>query len=618
MISYRFIPNSHPRVLINSLTLFTISSFIHTNTLLLSRTMTTHWKAVLAVTLIALTISRVNGSPAPTLQRKDLNQNLGPTGGTADSDVNTLDTTIQGLTSDLGLSSRQLLDSLSTTTDTNGLYDGLTGTRKRSPLVLGSPVSVGGDSKSAPIAKTGGVLGGSDDGDKRKRSPLLLESPVSVGGDSQSAKAIDTGSVGKKRDSITDELPLIGGGGKDGAESNILQPVTGLLGGQNGGSDSSPLSGLTSSLPIPIKRQESQALGLDGLTSGLLGGQDNLVTDLTGSLPIPIKRDESNGLGLDELTSGLLGGQDSPLSGLTSSLPIPIRRQESQGLGLDELTSGLLGGQDSPLSGLTSSLPIPIKREHEDENTNGLDLGNLSGGLTNALTKQNGALGSLEQDLPVGNPLQTLGNQVHGDTKSTSNSVGNDGNHVDGDVSKQANKLSSQLGGDLNKRMQRIKRSPLAGDLGGLTQSLPFGSVINGGNDGSTSSTDGNVTPHSVSEAPEQDLPDGRTQKTGTNVGAHVLGGSDDPSTIGVESTGKDATNNQGSSKERTGLKSSIGGEKPTKVKLDHKAKDRLEGGSEEGTDDKNTNLGLQSGGGKATDLDVKKTNTKKVNDESR
>ena len=137
--------------------------------------MTTHWKAVLAVTLIALTISRIDGSPAPTLQRKDLNQNLGPTGGTADSDVNTLDTTIQGLTSDLGLSSRQILDSLSTTTDTNGLYEGLTGTRKRSPLVLGSPVSVGGDSKSAPIAKTGGVLGGSVGSMKLSRSAVRLK-----------------------------------------------------------------------------------------------------------------------------------------------------------------------------------------------------------------------------------------------------------------------------------------------------------------------------------------------------------------------------------------------------------------------------------------------------------
>ncbi|MCO5588319.1 hypothetical protein L7F22_042274 [Adiantum nelumboides] len=370
---------------------------------------TTNWKALLAVTIITLTLSKVNGLPiSSSLQRKELQQNLGPSGSTVDGDLGTVGTTVEGLTSSLGLSSRQALDNLSGALQTNDLYDGLTGTRKRSPLVFNSPLAVGGSSKGSPAAQTGGVDAGTDDSDsRRKRSPLVFNSPLAVGGSSKGSPAGETGGIS--------------------------------------------------------------------------------------------------------------------------------------------------------------------------------------------------------------------GNQLHSDTKGTTNSLEDDDNHIDGHTSDGTNKLSSQLGSDVNKMIQN-KRSPLAGQLGGLTQDLPFGSILGGNSGEDDGSANGNVTPHSVSEAPEedeQDLPEGKTQKSGTDIGAHLMGGDKKPDMIKIENTGKDATNNHGASRGKTGLSSSIGGDKATKLNLEQKTKDRMNGGEEEGTKGKSSDVGLQTGGGKSTDLDIKNNQSKKTNDYS-
>lgn len=789
-------------------------------------TMTTQWKFLLAVTLITVTLSRANAVPAALLQRQELGQDLGPTGDVLGGDLDLL-----------GLKRRQALDGLSKALDTNDLYDALTDTRKRSPLVMGSPVSVGGSSNAAPGVQTGGVNDGGSQGNpvsgkrsplvfnspvavggssksapgvqtggagqqdntsddssddksvSQKRSPLVLGSPVSVGGDSQAAPGAQTGGLGlplkrdkggggggdllsglpllggggKGGDNILSSIPLLGGGGKDGngGLNGLLQPVDGILGGGKGGKGGGPLSGLTKDLPI-----KRQGLDLGGLTNGLplLGGgqsgDGDLLSGLTSSLPLGLKREhtgastEAGGsggelLGLDGLTSGLpLLGQGGPLSGLTSSLPLGLRRShydggsvksgglghsskranheggggglgditndipflgggkgggdimndipllggggkggdnilssipfigggkgskggndplssltkdlpiKRQGLDLGGLTNGLpllgggQGGDGDLLSGLTSSLPLGLKREHNREHSgasveaggsgggllgldgltsglpllgeggplsgltsslpikrkggsDGLDISGLTDGLTSMIQKQENQLGQQLDNLPLGDQGKKMNKQVQGQVKKVTDDVSKDSKQLTGQVNDLVNQLTKGLGGDL-KGMRRRKRS-VSADHDNLSDSIE------------KREKDGNVKPHSVSEAPHG-LPNGRTKKESTDVGAHLLGGEHDPAKLHVENSGKDATNNHGSKKEKTRLSSSIGGHNPTNVHLKHKNK-VTQTGNEEGTKENKSDAGLQTGGGHATALDYKKSNEEKTDHESR
>ncbi|PWN35074.1 uncharacterized protein FA14DRAFT_171766 [Meira miltonrushii] len=424
---------------------------------------------------------------------------------------------------------------------------------------------------------------------------------------------------GKGGDNIMKDIPFLGGG-KDGG-GDILKDIP-FLGGK-GGKDGNPLQSLTKDLPI--KRLVGGLLGGDGQGGGGLGS-------LTSDLPLGLKREHhrehdhadeqeqgsaSGGglLGLDGLTEGLpLLGQGGPLSGLTSSLPIKRKHKHEDGSehsdehehteehehsegdadadadagasgGLGGLTEGLpLLGQGGPLSGLTSSLPLPIKR---GGGSDGLDISGLTNGITQALQKEESQIGSEMKQLPIGGKGDKMGKEAEQSMKQATNDFSKDSKQVDGQVNSLMNQLSKQFGGDL-KGMKRRKRSA---------------SLIEKRN--------------SESEAPS-DLPNGRTQKDSSDTGVHLLGGDGDAAKLKMEETSKDATNNHGSDKDKSELSSSVGGgHKPTKLNLEHKNKEKMTG-HVEGTKDRKSDVGLQTGGGHGTGLDVKKSKTKKTDHQSR